>query len=117
MKLVGAGFHGVVEITAACASVFCRIVAGLNGYFLDGIGARLVDLCELPPKAVGRVLALDVNGLRTRWHPINPQRIIGGEMRPGKQFHGSQWVSNVPQPAGVSKSRRSAAQREQWKVD
>jgi mannose-6-phosphate isomerase-like protein (cupin superfamily) len=59
MKIVCAGFHGVVEVAAACLSILGVVVARLDGDFLHRVHTRLHDLILLSPEAIGCVLAID----------------------------------------------------------
>ena len=76
VELVAAGFHGVVEVTAARLTIFRGEVAGLNRDLLDGVHARLVDLVLPLVEAVGGVLPLEVDGLRTGRHAVNTHDVI-----------------------------------------
>src|SRR5690348_15338605 len=71
MELVGAGLHGQVEYAAAGQTELGRVVARLNGEFLNGVHARLgLGLGGIPP--VGRVLAVNAHGLGVGGVPVDP---------------------------------------------
>src|SRR5262249_39794134 len=66
VEVVRSGLHRVVEVAAACLSVLRVVVSGLDRDFLHGVDAGLVLLILLPPDAVGRILSLNADRMRTR---------------------------------------------------
>ena len=65
MELVAAGLHGDVHDGAAGLAEFRRVVAGLNGPFLNGIHARLVLLIGALAEDVGAIHAVNQNFFRS----------------------------------------------------
>ena len=77
MQLIGARFHGVVEVAATRLAIFGGEITGLDGHFLDGFHTRLVHLVLLFEEPVGGVLAFNVDGLRIGRHPVDAQNGVG----------------------------------------
>src|SRR5580698_8928760 len=116
MEPVGAGLHGVVEVTPARLAILGREIARLDGDFLDGVRSRLIDLGVLLPETIAGILAFNVDGLRTGWHPINAQGVISREIGARQQFERGQWVPDISQPGGVSETVRRAGEREDRQI-
>src|SRR5207237_8647647 len=106
VDLVGSRFHGVVEISAARLPVLGIKIAGLDGDFLHRINARLITLVELTPHAVRRILTINADGLRARWHSVNSKRVVIGKGGARQQGHGLQRSSNVAE-AGSGAQRKA----------
>src|SRR5262245_35024285 len=109
MERVRSGLHRVVEVTAAGLAVFRIIIAGLDGDFLQRVNAGLTALIELPPHAVCRILPLNADSLRTRWHPVNAKRVVTDKRGARQERYRRQRISNVADGT-------AGAQRQDWKI-
>src|SRR6185436_18631159 len=102
--------HSEIEVAAARLAEFSRIVAGLDGHFLNRVQSGLGNLGLLFPDTVGGVLAFDTNGLSIGGHPVNAHHEVGAEGCTGKKIDYLQGVSNVSQTeaaAGYGQKRKS----------
>ena len=114
VKLVGAGFHGVVEVAASRLPKLRRKIAGLDGYFLDRVDAALVDLSDLVPHAIGRVLTVDANGFRGGGQAVHAYTAIGGIHDAREKLGDRQRIANVAEAVG--KKACASAQCQHRKV-
>jgi len=63
MKPIGTRFHRNVEVPAGRLPEFGGVVARLDSHFLHCVHTGLRKRVDLPPDAVGRILAFDANRL------------------------------------------------------
>ncbi len=111
MILVGAGFHGEVQITAARPAVFSGEVAGLYRDFLDGVGSLLGGLILLAPHTIGGVHPFNHDGLRTRGQTVDAQHCIGGLLRAWQYVQNGQRIADITHSAGTGAVGREERQQ------